>query len=177
MNQPQSISRTLVAALALSTAGFGAWVASEGFSPAPYIPTKGDVATIGHGSTRYETGVPVKLTDPPITHERAEQLARNLLSKDEQRFRATLPKVRLYQDEYDLYLDFVGQFGIGNWSASSMRKHLLVEQYRQSCDALLMWRYQNKRDCKLPKNWGPKGCKGVWTRQQTRHEKCMAVQE
>ncbi|RWY04518.1 lysozyme, partial [Pseudomonas aeruginosa] len=31
-------------------------------------------------------------------------------------------------------------------------------------------------DCSLPKNWGPKGCKGVWTRQQERHAQCIVVQ-
>lgn len=169
--------RTLVAALAISSAGFAAWQASEGYSPTPYIPTAGDVLTIGHGSTRYEDGTPVKLTDPPITRERAEQLARNLMAKDEQLFRASIPGVKLYQDEYDLYLDFVGQYGIGNWRQSSMRRHLLAGEYRAACDALLKWRFQAGRDCKLPQNWGPKGCRGVWTRQQERHAKCIAAQE
>ena len=169
--------RNLVLAMAFSASGFATWMASEGFSPKPYIPTKGDVPTVGHGSTHYEDGTPVRLSDPPITQQRAEQLARNLASKDEQRFRSSLPNVALYQEEYDVYLDFVGQYGIGNWRASSMRRGLLAGQYRQSCAALLKWRFQNGRDCKNPKNWGAHGCKGVWTRQQTRHEKCMAVQE
>jgi GH24 family phage-related lysozyme (muramidase) len=169
--------RTLVAALAISLAGFGAWQAGEGYSPTPYIPTAGDVPTIGHGSTRYEDGTPVKLTDKPITPQRAEQLARNLMARDEQLFRASLPGVKLFQAEYDLYLDFTGQYGIGNWRQSSMRRHLLAGEYRAACDALLKWRFQAGRDCKLPQNWGPKGCRGVWTRQQERHAKCVAAQE
>lgn len=172
-----SRQRVLATALTISLAGFGAWKASEGYSPTPYIPTAGDVLTIGHGSTRYEDGTPVKLTDPPITRERAEQLARNLMAKDEQLFRASLPGVKLFQAEYDLYLDFTGQYGIGNWRQSSMRRHLLAGEYRAACDALLKWRFQAGRDCKLPQNWGPKGCRGVWTRQQERHAKCIAAQE
>lgn len=168
--------RIAVALLTVSAAGFGGWVANEGFSEAPIIPTKGDVPTIGHGSTRYEDGTPVKMTDPPITRERAEQLARNLMSGDERMFRASLPGVELHQEEYDLYLDFVGQYGIGNWRKSSMRRHLLNGNYRQSCESLLMWRKQDGRDCSLPKNWGPKGCKGVWTRQLERHQKCLDAQ-
>lgn len=169
--------RIAAALLTISAAGFAAWQASEGYSPTPYIPTKNDSPTIGHGSTRYEDGTPVKLTDPPITRERAEQLARNLMAKDEQLFRASMPGVKLYQAEYDLYLDFVGQYGIGNWRQSSMRRHLLAGEYRAACDALLKWRFQAGRDCKLPQNWGPKGCRGVWTRQQERHAKCIAAQE
>lgn len=171
-----SKARVAVAALTLSAAGFATWMLNEGFTPAPVIPTKGDRPTIGHGSTRYEDGTPVAMTDPPITRKRAAELARNLNAEEEQRFAASLPGVTLTQGEFDLYIDFVGNFGIGNWRASSMRRHLIAGQYRQACDALLMWRRQGGRDCSLPQNWGPQGCRGVWTRQQERHAKCIAEQ-
>ena len=170
-------ARALVAVLTISAAGFGAWQLNEGFTARPVIPTQGDVPTIGHGSTRYEDGRAVRLTDPPITRHRAEQLARNLLSQDEARLRASLPGVSLTQGEYDLYLDFVGQYGIGNWRSSSMRRHLLAGRHRQACDALLLWRRQAGRDCSLSANWGPQGCRGVWTRQQARHAQCLAEQQ
>lgn len=172
-----SRGRQLVAVLVLSAAGFAAWTGSEGFAPAPMIPTQGDVPTIGYGSTRYEDGAPVRLADPPITRERALQLARNLHSQEEGRFRASLPGVRLYQDEYDLYLDFVGQYGIGNWrKPKSPRTALLRGDYAGACEALLSWRYQAGRDCSLPSSWGPRCCRGVWTRQQARHARCLAAQ-
>lgn len=180
--------RIAVTLLAISAAGFGTWKASEGDGPTTvqpglgkvhhaYIPTKGDVPTIGHGSTRYEDGTLVKLSDKPITAQRAEQLARNLMSEDERRFRASIKGVKLFQEEYDLYLDFNGQYGGGNWGVSSMRKDLLAGNYVQACHDLLKWRNQAGRDCSRPENWGPKGCKGVWTRQLERHAKCMAAQE
>lgn len=169
--------RIAAALLTISAAGFAAWQASEGYSPTPYIPTKNDSPTIGHGSTRYEDGTPVKLTDPPITRERAEQLARNLMAKDEQLFRASLPGVKLFQAEYDLYLDFVGQYGIGNWRSSSMRRHLLASQYAQACDALLMWRRAGGYDCSTRINGQPnRRCWGVWERQLQRHAQCLAAQ-
>lgn len=169
-------ARIAVVLLSLSATGLGGWMLSEDFRPRPHIPTKGDVPTIGYGSTRYEDGRPVKLTDPAITRHRAGQLARNLFSQDEVVFRASLPGVVLYPEEYDLYLDFTGQFGIGNWRQSSMRRHLLAGRYRQACDALLMWRRQGGRDCSRKESWGPQGCKGVWTRQLERHAKCLASQ-
>lgn len=169
--------RIAAALLTISAAGFAAWQASEGYSPTPYIPTKNDSPTIGHGSTRYEDGTPVKLTDPPITRERAEQLARNLMAKDEQLFRASMPGVKLYQAEYDLYLDFVGQYGIGNWRSSSMRRHLLASQYAQACDALLLWRRAGGYDCSTKINGQPnRRCWGVWERQLQRHAQCLAAQ-
>lgn len=168
-----SKQRIAVALLTLSVGGFAAWIASEGFTPQPVIPTKGDVPTIGHGSTRYEDGRPVKLTDPPITRKRAAELARNLHKQEEARFIASLPNVKLTQGEFDVYVDFVGQYGIGNWRASSMRRYLLAGQYRQACDALLAYRYAAKFDCSTP---GNRRCPGVWTRQQERHAKCIAEQ-
>lgn len=173
----QTIARVAVTLLTLSSTGFATWKVSEGFSSTPYIPTAGDVPTIGHGSTRYEDGRPVRLTDPPITPARAEQLARNLHSEEERRFKASLPGVKLYPGEFDLYLDFTGQYGIGNWrKPKSPRTWLLAGDYVGACDALLQWRFQNRRDCAQPVNWGPRGCRGVWTRQQRRHAACMAMQ-
>ena len=188
MNPRQTAARVLVATLTLSAAGFASWQASEGDGPTtvrqdgvvlhhPYVPTAGDVPTIGNGSTRYEDGTAVRLTDPPITRQRAQQLARNLHSEEETRFKASPPGVLLYPGEFDLYMDFVGQYGIGNWRASSMRRHLLAGDYLRACQALPQWRFQAGRDCRLPQNWGPKGCKGVWTRQQQRHAKCMEMQQ
>lgn len=126
--------RIAVAALTLSLSGFAGWKASEGSTETPIIPTKGDVPTIGYGSTRYEDGTPVTLNDPPITPQRAEQLARSLHSEEERRFRVDLG-VELFQEEYDLYLDFTGNFGIGNWRGSSMRRNLLAGRYVQACDS------------------------------------------
>ncbi|WP_369326499.1 glycoside hydrolase family protein [Alcaligenes nematophilus] len=179
-----SRARNAIATLAVSLAGAATWIASEGSSPAvpgpdgtvllaPHIPTKGDVPTIGHGSTRYEDGTRVKLTDAPITRDRAVQLARNLMSEDEARFRASLPSVKLHQEEYDLYIDFVGQYGIGRWRSSSMRRHLLASNYKAACKALLLYKYSAGYDCSIP---GNKICYGVWDRQLKRYNACMAVQ-
>ena len=170
-------NRTAVALLTLSLAGFAGWKASEGYTEVAMIPTKGDVPTIGYGSTRYEDGKPVTLDDPPITKQRAEQLARNLLSQKEAQFRATIPSVKLYQAEYDVYLDFVGQYGIGNWRKSSMRRHLLAGEYANACGALLRYRYAAGYDCSTTINGRPnRRCWGVWERQKARHAKCMAAQ-
>ncbi len=164
--------RIAVAALSLSAAGFATWQASEGFTPVAVIPTKGDVPTIGHGSTRYEDGQPVRIGDT-ITPVRAEVLARNLNSQAEKQFAASLPGVKLYQAEFDIYMDFVGQYGIGTWLKGSPRRDLLAGNYAQACNDLLKYRYAAGFDCSTP---GNKRCAGVWTRQLERHAKCMAAQ-
>lgn len=172
MAQSNNRARVVVAMLALSAAGFSAWQASEGFAPAAMIPTRGDVPTVGHGSTRYEDGTRVKMGDT-ITRPRAEELARNLMKADERQLSRSLPGVRLHQAEYNEYLDFIGQFGAGNWRRSSMRRELLAGNYPGACKALLKYRFSAGFDCSTP---GNRICRGVWERQVQRHDKCMAAQ-
>lgn len=167
--------RIAIGALTLSAAGFIGLVTNEGYTDQAVVPTAGDVPTFGFGSTRHETGAAVRMGDR-TTPVLALVTAAAHIKTEEDRFRAGLPGVSLTQGEYDLYMDFVYNFGSGNWATSSMRQHLLAGEHRQACDALLKWRRQAGRDCSLPENWGPRGCKGVWTRQQERHAKCMAEQ-
>ena len=164
--------RLAVTVLSLSAAGFATWQASEGYTPVAVIPTKGDVPTIGHGSTRYEDGQPVRIGDT-ITPARAEVLARNLNSQAEKQFAASLQGVKLYQAEFDIYMDFVGQYGIGTWLKGSPRRDLLAGNYAQACNDLLKYRFAAGFDCSTP---GNKRCAGVWNRQLERHAKCMAAQ-
>lgn len=169
--------RVAVAGLTLSAVAFAGWISHEGFSAQPVIPTVGDVPTIGHGSTRYEDGTPVRMGDAPITRQRAAELARNLHGEEEKRFAASLPGVRLTQGEYDLYLDFTGQYGIGTWQRSTMRRELLAGRYRPACDALLLYRRAAGYDCATRINGAPNTrCWGVWQRQLGRHAQCLAEQ-
>lgn len=174
--------RMVVAVLVLAISGtsvaYKSWLDHEGFTAEPVIPTKGDVPTLGHGSTRWEDGTKVKMTDPPITRERAGQLALNLMRQDAIKFANTLPAdAKLHPVEFDQYLDFTGQYGIGNWSKSSMRQHILNQEYPQACKALLKYRFAAQYDCSTTINGQPnRRCWGVWTRQLQRHDKCMAVQ-
>lgn len=164
--------RIAVGLLSISAAGFAAWQANEGLTTVAVIPTKGDVPTIGHGSTRYEDGLPVRMGDT-ITPQRAEILARNLNSQAEKQFAASLPGVKLHQAEFDIYMDFVGQYGIGTWRNGSPRRDLLAGNYAQACRDLLKYRYAAGYDCSTP---GNKRCYGVWARQLERHAKCMGAQ-
>lgn len=168
----QTRQRIAVTLLTVSLAGFSAWKVNEGYTDHATIPTKGDVPTIGHGSTRYEDGRPVQMGDR-ITPQRAEVLAHNLLTQDEKLFAVSLPDVKLHQAEFDLYMDFVGQYGIGTWRQSSMRRDLLKGEYSQACTDLLKYRFAAGFDCSTP---GNKRCPGVWTRQLQRHAQCMDAQ-
>lgn len=172
-------SRQLISALVLAIsatgAGFAAWKVNEGFTAVPVIPTKGDVPTIGHGSTRYENGTAVKITDPSITAKRAEQLALNLMKADARKFEASMPEdTELTPGEFNVYMDFIGQYGIGNWAKSSMRTKLIAGDHYGACKALLRYRFAAGYDCStMIEDLPNKRCWGVWTRQLERHEQCM----
>ncbi|SBV37842.1 Lysozyme [uncultured Stenotrophomonas sp.] len=178
--------RIIVSALTLSAAGLIGIAVHEGYTDTAVIPTAGDRPTVGFGSTFRDDGTPVRIGDR-TTPVRALYTVQAHLAREEQQFRDSLPGVELTQGEYDLYVDFMYQYGIGNWRSSSMRRRLLETStaapaqlpglYRAACDALLAWKKQGGRDCSLPQNWGPKGCKGVWARQQARHAKCLNEQE
>lgn len=145
----------------------------EGFTPKPIIPTKNDVPTIGNGTTVYCNGKKVTLKDPSISKEKALQQLKCHIEKNAPAFNKSLQNIKVSQTEYDLYNDFVYQFGIGNWTSSSMLKNLKQGKYTAACESLLKYKYSGGFDCSIK---GNKRCAGVWTRQVARYEKCMGVQ-
>lgn len=167
-----ALKRMHVAGLALSMAAFVGIAVHEGYTDQAIIPTRNDVPTVGLGSTVYEDGTRVQMGDR-ITPVRAIVLASNHITREEQAFRRSLPNVELHQGEYDLYMDWVYQFGIGAWNRSSMRRNLIAGEYRKACDALLLYKFSGGFDCSTP---GNRVCAGVWKRQLERHQKCMALQ-
>jgi lysozyme len=164
--------RILVASLSLSAAAFVGLVVHEGYTDNAIIPTKNDRPTHGFGSTFNADGTPVKMGDR-TTPVRAVITAAAHISKEEARFRQSIPGVALHQAEYDLYMDFIYQYGSGAWSTSSMRRELIAGNYVAACNALLRYKFSGGYDCSTP---GNKRCAGVWTRQLERHAKCMSVQ-
>ncbi|MBH2008271.1 MAG: lysozyme [Xanthomonadaceae bacterium] len=167
-----SRARVIAAGLALSASAFIGLVSHEGYTERAVVPTINDRPTLGFGSTFHETGAPVRMGET-TTPVRALIKAQAHIAREEQIFRASLPGVALHQAEYDLYMDWVYQYGSGAWGKSSMRRHLLASNHRAACEALLLYRFSGGFDCSTP---GNKRCAGVWTRQLERHATCLAAQ-
>lgn len=185
-------ARVVVAALSLSAAGFIGLVAHEGYTDQAVIPTQGDRPTLGFGSTFHEDGRPVRMGET-TTPARALVIAKAHIGKDEAAFRASLAGASLHQAEFDLYLDWVYQYGIDAWTSSSMRREILAGNYPAACEALLAyrkltsgrnegpgWTVSKRNDQGRPVRWefdcstpGNRVCRGVWTRQLERHQKCL----
>lgn len=164
--------RMAVALLSLSAAAFVGIVVDEGYTGQAVIPTRNDRPTVGFGSTFHEDGSAVKLGDT-ITPVRALVTVQAHVAREEQGFQSSLAGAQLYPGEYDLYMNWVYQYGTGAWAKSSMRREVLAGNYAAACQALLRYKFSGGYDCSTP---GNKVCAGVWTRQQKRHVQCMALQ-
>lgn len=195
--------RAAVAATTVLGAALAGWIANEGDGPTerladgavmhkPYIPVEGDRPTIGHGATYYEDGSAVTLADPPITRQRARELATWHLSSVYMRCTVESFGDRLiYPKELELAIDHAGQYGCGAWRSSPMLRAYRRGDYAAACRGYLSYRYitsntrrgsgwqpyrtkagklRYKFDCSTP---GNRVCRGVWTRSERRYSQCM----
>jgi lysozyme len=129
---------------------------NEGYSDKAIIPVKGDVPTIGFGTTEG-----VKMGDT-ITPQKA--LARALT--DIQSYEGALKrcvKVPLSQGEYDAYIDLSYNIGSGAFCSSTLVKKLNIGDYDGACDEILKWdKFKGKP---LP---------GLTRRRQSENAQCKA---
>ena len=161
--------RTTVAALGLSAAALVGLVLHEGYSDRAIIPVKGDVPTLGFGSTTRSDGTPVRLGD---TTTPPQALARAL--RDVQQFEGALKNcvtVPLAQHEYDAYVSFAYNVGSRAFCHSTLVKKLNTQDYPAACQELLRWRFFQGQDCAAPANASL--CGGLATRREAEYRQCM----
>ena len=163
--------RTAIATLAFSAASLIGLAISEGYTDQAIIPTKGDVPTLGFGTTTRPDGSPVRMGDRTNPVEALQRKARDI-SKFEGALKSCV-KVPLHQAEYDLYIDHAYNIGSGAFCSSTIVRRLNAQDYPGACDAILMWRRVDQQDCSVP---GNRVCWGLWERRLAAHAKCQAAQ-
>lgn len=100
---------------------------------------KGDIATIGWGSTRYEDGTPVHLGEE-ITQERADQLFLNTLTKFEAKVSGLLTGCSINQNQFDALVSFAYNLGWGALGDSTLLKKVKKNPKDPSIEAeFLKW--------------------------------------
>lgn len=159
--------RLIVAALSLSFAGGVAILNRESYTDTAIIPTKGDVPTVGFGSTE---GVKMGDTTTPV--RALNRAASELDTKYEAAVKRCVT-VPLHQAEYDVYVSMAYNIGAGAFCGSSIVKRANAWDYAGACDAILMWNKAGGYDCSTP---GNKRCAGLWTDRLRDHARCMAAQ-
>ncbi len=90
----------------------------EGFIPEAYLCPAG-VPTIGYGSTFYEDGEEVKMTDEKIDRDRAQEILISHVKDVEAQVRRVL-KHELSPNQLGALISFTYNLGIGNLKRSTM---------------------------------------------------------
>lgn len=150
------MDRMKLAGLALSAAALVGLALHEGYTDTAIIPVKGDVPTIGFGTTEG-----VKLGDrttPPQALVRALQ--------DAQKYEGALKRcvtVPLHQHEYDAYISLAYNIGPTAFCGSTLVRKLNAQDYAGACKEILRW-----------DKFKGQTLRGLTIRRQKEHEQCMS---
>ena len=153
------MNRLIPTSLVLTASVLVSIAVDEGFVGNAYTPVKGDVPTIGFGTTEG-----VKLGDK-ITPERA--LVR--LLSDADKFTQAVKKcapVPMYQYEFDAYVSLTYNIGAGAFCNSTLVKKLKTYDYEGACKEILRWdKFQGQ------------SLKGLTLRRQREYQLCMGNEQ
>ena len=125
-------ARIVIGALTLSASALVGIAVHEGYRGEAYIPVKGDVPTIGFGTT---AGVKSGDRIEPV-----QALVRKLA--DVRRFEGALQqcvRVPLHQHEYDAFLSLAYNIGPGAFCGSTLVRRLNAGDYAGACAEILRW--------------------------------------
>jgi len=125
-------ARIVIGALTLSASALVGIAVHEGYRGEAYIPVRGDVPTIGFGTT---AGVKSGDTIEPV-----QALVRKL--QDVQKFEGALKqcvRVPLHQHEYDAFLSLAYNIGPGAFCGSTLVRRLNAGDYAGACAEILRW--------------------------------------
>lgn len=104
----------------IGTKGLNLIKSFEGLKLKPYLcPAK--VPTVGYGSTFYENGKKVKITDPSITEQRASELLLDSL-KGFERYVDSYCRDDINQNQFDALVSFCYNLGPANLKSSTLLK-------------------------------------------------------
>ena len=92
----------------------------EGLSLKPYKCSAG-ISTIGFGSTYYENGTRVQMSDAPITKQRAEQLLQHTADRFASKV-VNLLKKPVTQNQFNALVSFAFNVGSGALASSTLLK-------------------------------------------------------
>ena len=129
----------------------------EGYRDTGYLDAVG-VATEGFGST---AGAVV---GKKTTVERALIKLGDDISEHERGLKGCLQEVPLFQQEWDAYISWTFNVGVGAACSSTLVRKLKAGDYRGACDELLRW-----------DKAGGRALPGLTKRRQQEHAKCIGA--
>lgn len=130
--------RLAVGVLSLSATGLIGIASYEGFSEKAYIPIKGDVPTIGFGSTEG-----VKMGDTITVPQALDRLRRDITVAESAISRCV--RVPLSQGELDAYTSLAFNVGTDAFCRSTLVVKLNGGDYAGACEEIKRWVYAGGR--------------------------------
>ena len=121
----------------LSSNGFRLLGELEGIVLKPYRDSVG-IPTIGIGSTYYEDGTRVRMTDKPITTERAIQLAKNVVKSSELKVNQVI-LLPMTQNQFDSMVLLCYNIGESGFARSSVVRYFNQGNIQKAADSFLLW--------------------------------------
>src|SRR5581483_2866458 len=109
----------------------------EGLYLKPYLDAVG-VPTIGYGTTYYEGGTRVTMSDPAINQDRAMQLLANDLNEHGS-YVENYVKVPISDNQFGALVSFCYNLGPGSLQKSTLLKLLNSGDYNGAADQFLVW--------------------------------------
>jgi lysozyme len=149
------MDRTKIAALVLSAFALVGIASREGYTDKAVTPIKGDVPTVGFGSTEG-----VKLGDKTTPVQALQRTMRDIETKESAVKKCV--KVPLYQHEYDAYISLAYNIGTGNFCSSRLVQKLNQQDYNGACKEILRWDRAQGRVIK-----------GLTIRRQAEYRQCL----
>lgn len=147
--------RVLAATLALSAMGLVGIALQESYRGEAYVPVKGDVPTLGFGTT-----AGVRMGDK-TTPERALVSLLADANRFEQAIKVCV-NVPLHQHEFDAYLSLAYNIGPAAFCGSTLVKKANAGDYAGACAEILRWNRS-----------GGKVLPGLVKRRQAEHRQCL----
>ena len=121
----------------LSANGFKLLGKLEGIVLRPYKDSVG-IPTIGIGSTYYEDGTKVKMSDKAITKERAIQLAENVVKSFEAQVNKSIV-LTMTQNQFDAMVLLCYNIGKSGFARSSVVRNFNAGNLQKAADSFLLW--------------------------------------
>lgn len=118
----------------------------EGLRLKPYL-CSASVPTLGWGSTFYEDGKKVQLTDKPISRARAEQLLINTITHFEKQLYPILSGLMLNDNQFSALVSFTFNVGVANFKKSTLLKIIRENPNdKDITEQFLRWNKANKKE-------------------------------
>ena len=116
----------------------------EAFRSRPYKDAVG-IPTIGFGTTVYNNGIKVKISDKPISHKKAYEILRYQVDNHYAIAINRYSQVKMTQNQFDALVSFAYNVGISALQKSTLLKYHNQKKFKKASNEFLKWDHAGRR--------------------------------